>query len=91
MRLRRPTDGASWRVPGPASRGWLGVRAGPPRDRRLPGGTVEGGDDSNLVAVAGDATDPDDVAKLAMGHDAIAFADELEEANAVHTYLGTGY
>jgi len=22
---------------------------------------------------------------------AIAFVDELEEANAVHTYLGTGY
>jgi len=35
-------------------------------------GEVEGVDDESLVAVAGDATDPDDVTKLATGHDAVA-------------------
>jgi putative NADH-flavin reductase len=34
-------------------------------------GSVEGIDDDGFVAVAGDATDPDDVAKLAVGHDAV--------------------
>ncbi|WP_407066831.1 NAD(P)-dependent oxidoreductase [Haloarcula sediminis] len=37
-------------------------------------GTVEGVDDDAFVAVAGDATDPDDVAKLAAGHDAVVSA-----------------
>lgn len=37
-------------------------------------GTVEGIDDDEFVAVAGDATDPDDVAKLATGHDAVVSA-----------------
>lgn len=35
-------------------------------------GTVEGVDDEDFVAVAGDATDPDQVAHLAAGHDAVA-------------------
>ncbi|WP_408960436.1 NAD(P)-dependent oxidoreductase [Natrinema sp. 74] len=34
-------------------------------------GTVEGLDDDEFVAVTGDATDSDDVAKLATGHDAV--------------------
>ncbi|QLD86089.1 NAD(P)H-binding protein [Natronomonas halophila] len=34
-------------------------------------GTVDDIDDDEFVAVAGDATDPDDVAKLATGHDAV--------------------
>ncbi|SFS39918.1 NAD(P)-dependent oxidoreductase [Halostagnicola kamekurae] len=34
-------------------------------------GTVEGIDDADFVAVAGDATDATDVAKLATGHDAV--------------------
>lgn len=34
-------------------------------------GTVEGIDDDAFVAVTGDATEPDDVAKLATGHDAV--------------------
>ncbi len=34
-------------------------------------GTVEGVDDPELVALSGDATDADDVAKLAAGHDAV--------------------
>lgn len=37
-------------------------------------GTVEGIDDSDFVAVAGDATDPDEVARLATGHGAVASA-----------------
>jgi putative NADH-flavin reductase len=37
-------------------------------------GTVEGIDDDEFVAVTGDATDPDDVAKLATGHDAVVSA-----------------
>ncbi|WP_277543396.1 NAD(P)-dependent oxidoreductase [Haloarcula laminariae] len=37
-------------------------------------GTVEGIDDDEFVAVAGDATDPDDVARLAAGHDAVVSA-----------------
>jgi len=37
-------------------------------------GTVEGIEDPDLVTVAGDATDADDVAKLATGHDAVASA-----------------
>ncbi|WP_339105118.1 NAD(P)H-binding protein [Haloterrigena salinisoli] len=37
-------------------------------------GTVDGIDDDDFVAVAGDATDPDDIAKLATGHDAVASA-----------------
>ncbi|MFC5970696.1 NAD(P)-dependent oxidoreductase [Halomarina salina] len=37
-------------------------------------GTVEGVDDDDFVAVSGDATDPDDVARLATGHDAVASA-----------------
>lgn len=37
-------------------------------------GTVEGIDDDEFVAVAGDATDSDDVAKLATGHDAVVSA-----------------
>ena len=36
--------------------------------------TVDGIDDDEFVAVAGDATDPDDVAKLAAGHDAVVSA-----------------
>ncbi|WP_435101750.1 NAD(P)-dependent oxidoreductase [Halarchaeum sp. P4] len=35
-------------------------------------GTVDGIDDEDFVAVEGDARDPDDVAKLATGHDAVA-------------------
>ncbi|GAA0681637.1 NAD(P)-dependent oxidoreductase [Natronoarchaeum mannanilyticum] len=35
-------------------------------------GEIEGVDDPELVSVAGDATDPDDVARLAAGHDAVA-------------------
>ncbi|WP_135820128.1 NAD(P)-dependent oxidoreductase [Halostella litorea] len=35
-------------------------------------GEVEGVEDASFVAVAGDATDPDDVAQLAAGHDAVA-------------------
>jgi len=34
-------------------------------------GAVKGVDDEDFVAVAGDATDADDVAKLAAGHDAV--------------------
>ena len=37
-------------------------------------GAVDGIDDSDFAAVAGDATDPDDVADLATGHDAVASA-----------------
>ncbi|WEL20885.1 Uncharacterized protein YbjT [Halorhabdus sp. BNX81] len=37
-------------------------------------GDTGGIDDPSFVAVAGDATDPDDVAKLATGHDAVASA-----------------
>lgn len=37
-------------------------------------GEVEGIDDEGFVAVAGDATDADSVAKLAAGHDAVASA-----------------
>jgi len=37
-------------------------------------GTVDGADDEDFVAVAGDATDPDQVARLAAGHDAVASA-----------------
>ena len=37
-------------------------------------GTDDGVDDPNFEAVAGDATDPDDVAELAAGHDAVAAA-----------------
>lgn len=37
-------------------------------------GTVEGIDDDEFVAVAGNATDPNDVAKLATGHDAVVSA-----------------
>jgi len=35
-------------------------------------GSVEGIDDPDFVAVSGDATTPDDVTKLATGHDAVA-------------------
>ena len=35
------------------------------------GRTVEGVDDPDFVALSGDATDDDDVAKLAAGHDAV--------------------
>jgi len=38
------------------------------------GGAVDGVDHPDFAAVAGDATDPDDVAKLAAGHDAVASA-----------------
>ncbi|ESP90098.1 NAD(P)-dependent oxidoreductase [Candidatus Halobonum tyrrellensis] len=38
------------------------------------GGTVDGVDHPEFVAVAGDATDPDAVARLAAGHDAVASA-----------------
>nr|WP_020222502.1 NAD(P)H-binding protein [Halarchaeum acidiphilum] len=37
-------------------------------------GEIADGNDSDFVAVAGDATDAGDVAKLATGHDAIASA-----------------
>lgn len=37
-------------------------------------GTAEGIDDDGFVAVAGDATDADQVARLAAGHDAVASA-----------------
>ncbi|MGQ3413684.1 NAD(P)-dependent oxidoreductase [Natrinema sp. LN54] len=37
-------------------------------------GTIEGLDDPDLVAISGDATEPDDIAKLATGHDAVASA-----------------
>jgi len=37
-------------------------------------GTVEGIEDDSFVAVAGDAADPDAVARLATGHDAVASA-----------------
>jgi len=37
-------------------------------------GTVEGVEDDSFVAVAGDAADPDAVARLATGHDAVASA-----------------
>ncbi|WP_434522362.1 NAD(P)-dependent oxidoreductase [Halorubrum sp. AS12] len=37
-------------------------------------GTVEGIDDEAFAAVAGDATDPDQIARLAAGHDAVASA-----------------
>lgn len=37
-------------------------------------GTIDGVDDSDFVAISGDATDPDNVAKLATGHDAVASA-----------------
>ncbi|MFC6765938.1 NAD(P)-dependent oxidoreductase [Natrinema soli] len=37
-------------------------------------GTVDGIDDDEFVTVAGNATDPDDVAKLATGHDAVVSA-----------------
>ncbi|EMA27178.1 NAD(P)-dependent oxidoreductase [Haloarcula japonica] len=37
-------------------------------------GTVEGIDSDEFVAVAGDATDPGDIAKLATGHDAVVSA-----------------
>ncbi|MDJ1432283.1 NAD(P)H-binding protein [Halostagnicola sp. A-GB9-2] len=37
-------------------------------------GEIEGVDDPNVEAVAGDATDADDVADLAAGHDAVASA-----------------
>jgi len=37
-------------------------------------GDVDGVDDSDFEAVAGDATDPDDVAALAAGHDAVGSA-----------------
>jgi len=37
-------------------------------------GTVEAIDDEDLVVVSADATDPDDVAKLATGHDAVVSA-----------------
>lgn len=37
-------------------------------------GTVEGIDDDDFVAVAGDATNPGDIAKLATGHDAVVSA-----------------
>ncbi|ELY64903.1 NAD(P)-dependent oxidoreductase [Natrinema versiforme] len=37
-------------------------------------GTVEGIDDDDFVAVAGDATDANDIAKLAAGHDAVVSA-----------------
>ena len=36
-------------------------------------------------------TDDEGDSYISMADFAIAFADELEEANAVHTYLGTGY
>ena len=35
------------------------------------GGDVEGVDDPDLVALSGDATDADDITKLAAGHDAV--------------------
>lgn len=38
------------------------------------GGTVEGVDHPSFVAVSGDASDPDAVARLATGHDAVASA-----------------
>ncbi|WP_226482583.1 NAD(P)-dependent oxidoreductase [Natrinema amylolyticum] len=37
-------------------------------------GTVDGIDDDKFVAVAGDATDSDDITKLATGHDAVVSA-----------------
>ncbi|WP_436911583.1 NAD(P)-dependent oxidoreductase [Halosimplex marinum] len=37
-------------------------------------GTVDGVDDPSFVAVSGDASDPDAVARLATGHDAVASA-----------------
>jgi len=37
-------------------------------------GVVDGIDDDEFVAVAGDATNPDDIAKLATGHDAVVSA-----------------
>jgi putative NADH-flavin reductase len=37
-------------------------------------GTVDGVDDGDFVAVTGDAADPDQVARLAAGHDAVASA-----------------
>lgn len=37
-------------------------------------GTVEGVDDPDFVSVAGDASDPDQVARLVAGHDAVASA-----------------
>jgi len=38
------------------------------------GGEVDGIDDADFVAVAGDATDADQIARLAAGHDAVASA-----------------
>ncbi|AUV81491.1 epimerase [Salinigranum rubrum] len=37
-------------------------------------GEIDGFDDAAFTAVAGDATDPDDVARLATGHDAVGSA-----------------
>jgi putative NADH-flavin reductase len=54
-------------------------------------GTGEGVDDPSFVAVAGDAGDPDAVARLATGHDAVASALGPGEGEGIHTYLGTGY
>jgi len=52
-------------------------------------GTVEGIDDDEFVAVAGDATDSNDVAKLATAHDAVisALGPSDEESAAILTEM----